>query len=102
MAISVIIEDQSKLEIERCWRLGNDEYLLQQSDDEFPLLSNLNLYSYDVFGSMQGESLSEELMKVANSARNPADRMHLERIAQMANLIAKKEGWTITFTPFSK
>lgn len=51
-----IIEDENKREIERCWRLGNDKYLLQQSEDEFPLLSNLNLSSYDVFSSIQGES----------------------------------------------
>lgn len=57
---------------------------------------------YRVSRSIQDESLSEEIMKVANIASNTADQMYLERIAQMANLISTKEGWTITFTPFSR
>ena len=102
MAFSVVIEDAAGQEIERCWRLGNENYLLQKSEDEFPLLSNLNLASYDVFGSMQGKALSDELSRLVCKIRDEADRTYLERIAEMAKLISAKEGWTITFTPFSR
>jgi len=102
MAFSVIIENAAGQEIERCWRIGSEDYLVQESEDDFPLLSNLNLASYDVFSSKQGIALAEELLRLVGKVRDAADRSFLERIAELAKLISVRGGWTITFTPFSR
>ena len=102
MSFSIIVEDADRREIERCWRLGNENYLVQKSADDFPLLSNLNLASYDVFSSTQGLILSKELLLLKDQVADESDRSFLGRIGELAEMISDLEGWTITFTPFSR
>ena len=101
MSFTAIIEDSAGQEIARCTRLGNERYLVRK-DKNFPLLSNLNLASYDVFSSGQASALRDELLLLRDELDNGKERAHVEELAQLAQTSSEIGGSTITFTPFSR
>ena len=102
MSFAMIIEDKDGRELIRCSHPGNEHYLMRDDEEMFPLLSNLNLVSYDVFSSEQAVTLSQELHRAGEALGNPSDREHIEELASLIETLGTLEGATITFTPFEK
>jgi hypothetical protein len=98
---TVILEDKSGKELLRFSRIGNESYLLRQGRD-FPLLSQLDSSSYDVFSGEQAGQLHKELLSLLGSLRDANERQHVQDLAQLALRAANVAGSRITVTPFSK
>lgn len=99
--LTVILEDKSGKELLRFSRIGNERYLLREGAD-FPLLSQLDSSSYDVFSQTQAGQLHKELLSVLSSLRDGGERQHVQDLAQLALRAANVAGARITVTPFTK
>ena len=102
MSFTMIIEDEEGRELVRRSHSGNENYLMRDDEEQFPLLSNLNLASYDVFSCKQAPTLSRELRLVGSGLDSADDRDHSEDLAHLVETLGAIEGATITFTPFKK
>lgn len=101
MSFSVIVCDANGDEQERCFRDGNERYLMRKGDG-FRLLAELNNDSYDVFSSEEASELTIELRAVQAEVSAEGDRIHLGRLIELAETTARHPGSTITFTPFRR
>ena len=100
MTFTVILEDSSDKELARCSHAGNEKYLMR-SGDAYPILSQPDLHSYDVFSHSQATQLHVELLSLLAELHNAEDREHVQELARLALRAANMKGATITFTPFS-
>jgi hypothetical protein len=98
---TVILEDASTRELLRSSLLGNEKFLLRKGD-EFPILSQLDLSSYDVFSQSQASQLHRELNAVLLLVEDKEQRAHLQELMRLAIRGSNTEGSRIVFTPFSK
>lgn len=98
---TVILEDKSGKELLRFGRIGNERYLVREGA-EYPLLSQLDVSSYDVFSQAQAGQLHKELLSVLSSLHDVNERQHVQDLAQLALRAANVTGARITVTPFTR
>jgi hypothetical protein len=82
-------------------RPGNDAYLIRD-EIAFPLLGDLDDYSYDVFGSDDMPELIAELRRVKDELQAPEDVAHVDDIMALAERCAREPGTRLLFTPFQR
>lgn len=99
---TMILEDARGREIARLALAGNERYLMREGDLRFPLLSSLDTLSWDAFSQQQGLELQRELLSVLSELQDPAERRHVQELAQLALRAANTEGAKIFLTPFQK
>ena len=97
--ITVILEYFDK-EIDRYSFTKGEDYLLQNNADKYPLLSELSLYSYDVFASNDMEQLIVELRSL-NEAFDYNITSAMKTIITLAEKCSSNKNYTLTFTPFN-
>ena len=98
---TVILQDRTGKELARHRREGNEKFLLR-NDRRFPILSQLDVASYDVFSQEQASLLHVELLEIYKGLVEGADRDHVADLLEMVFRASNLDGATITFTPFSK
>jgi len=101
MPHTIIIRDENQCEVERYTRAGNEAYLMQTCEKSYPLLSELDTNSYDVFSHEDSAVLINEIMSVAANLTDMSAQAYLKRVCNMLEMVVDRSGWTITFTPFS-
>lgn len=97
--ITIILEN-SKTELDRFRFERGDEILINDDNLRFPLLSELSLYSYDVFSSKQMEQLISELNDIKENIIKNNFKDDIEAIILLAKKCSKNKNYTLTFTPF--
>lgn len=99
MSFSIILCNGDGSEVERCWRKGNEEYLIIENGS---LLQDLDLTSYDVFSADDSTFLVEDLESAKAGAQNAEEVAHVEHIQTLVRLTMAVKGRTIVFTPFER
>ncbi len=92
--IRVILESSAGKVVE-IGREGNEAYLCQSDESRFPLLSQLDNCSYDVFDHTDMPQLLTELHDLA-----PDDFDHIREIISLAVRCRDEPGNVLSFTPF--
>lgn len=99
--ITIILE-YLDLEIDRYKFKNGDKILITDDTLRFPLLSELSLYSYDVFSSHRMEQLVLELIELRDDMVDNSIKKEIEAIISLAKKCSENKNSTLTFTPFYK
>lgn len=99
IVFTIILRDQAGRELARRAREGNERYLVRDQK-EFPILSELDMFSYDVFSQADAAQLHGELLALHRGLDEGADRDHVKDLIELAFRAANTEGATLVFTPF--
>lgn len=97
--ITVILESPGGELLARCSMVGNERCLFREGET-FPLLSELDGASYDLFGSSQMSGLVQELTLIREETE--AARRHIDELIQLALRCGKQDGACLSFTPFGE
>lgn len=96
--ISVILENSDNNILSTASLPGNEQYLIRDSA-EFPLLSQLSEFSYDVYSHADMIILISELEQLKEEVSHTA-QTHIDEIIEMAIRCQIDKTTTLTFTPF--
>jgi len=98
--ITVVLKNKLSRETDRAFSEGNEKYLLSLDSASYPLLSELDENSYDVFSSEQAESIHSELLNLRSSIHCKDAREHISELSRLAFRAANESGAMLVFTPF--
>lgn len=98
MSFTIILEDAASRTLATASFPGNEGVLCQDDEATFPLLSRLDMASYDTFASTEMNALLAELARLMPESE--AMRRHIEEIGGLAEKCRATARTTLTFTPF--
>ena len=87
-------------ETDRAFSEGNEKYLLSLDNVSYPLLSELDENSYDVFSSKLAKSIHAELLNLRSCIGCKDAREHINELCRLAFKAANESGAMLVFTPF--
>jgi len=100
--IEVTVRDKNDLLVGRALERGNERIFLDLCSEKYPLLSNIDSVSYDVFDQPDASSLMLELRKIREERSDDELREHLDAVTRLLLILANTEGATVTFSPFAE
>lgn len=100
--IEVTVRDQDHRIVGRVFQRGNEKIFLDLCSEKYPLLSNIDSVSYDVFDQSDASSLMLELRKIREERSADELREHLDAVTRLLLILANTEGATVTFSPFAE
>lgn len=100
--ITIILENREGMVFHSVSFPGNEQYLIRDEEEtKFPLLSELDEFSYDVFSSTDMVELITELRQVRETVAE-ADQTHIDEIIAMAFRCRDDKTLVLSFTPFDE
>jgi hypothetical protein len=96
---TIILASASKERLATISKPGNNAYL-SRDEKTFPLLGDVDDYSYCVLGAEDMPELIAELRRVRDELHAPEDVAHVDDILALAERCAREPGTLLVFTPF--
>jgi hypothetical protein len=78
---------------------GNESFLCKDDSKNYPILSELSIYDYDVFNYEEMDELIGELTKASKELTNN-QLLHIEEIIELAKKCKGDKSTTLAFNPF--
>lgn len=98
--ITVILLNGLDEEIERVYSNGNEKYLFGLNSDIYPMLSQLDDNSYDVFSGDNARRVYKELLILTKNINCIECQKHLNELCRLAKIATNDKGKILMFTPF--
>lgn len=98
MTFIIILEDATSRSLATASFAGNERVLCQDDEALFPLLSRLDVSSYDTFSETEMSELMAELALLEPESEEM--RKHIEDIRGLAEKCRTTAGTALSFTPF--
>ena len=100
--VEVTVRDKDRRIVGRAFQKGNERVFLDLCSEKYPLLSNIDSDSYDVFDQSDASNLILELKKVCAERTHENFRDHIDAVIKLLVILANTEGATVTFSPFAE